>query len=54
MQIAGLIIAPVASAILVLAGAKFNNKKTLAIVVCAVLVVGVAIARYGFYATCAM
>ena len=54
MQIAGLIIAPVASAILVLAGAKFNNKKTLAIVVCAVLVVGIAIARYGFYATCAM
>ena len=30
------------------------NKKTLAIVVCAVLVVGVAIARYGFYATCSM
>ena len=54
MQIAGLVIAPVASAILVFAGAKFNNKKTLAIVVCALLVIGVAIARYGFYATCAM
>lgn len=54
MQIAGLVIAPIASAILVLAGAKFNNKKTLAIVVCALLVIGVAIARYGFYATCAM
>ena len=54
MQIAGLVIAPIASAILVFAGAKFNNKKTLAIVVCALLVIGVAIARYGFYATCAM
>lgn len=54
MQIAGLVIAPVASAILVFAGAKFSNKKTLAIVVCALLVIGVAIARYGFYATCAM
>ena len=46
--------APIASAILMFAGAKFNNKKTLAIVVCALLVIGVAIARYGFYATCAM
>ena len=54
MQIAGLVIAPIASAILVFAGAKFNNKKTLAIVVCALLVIGVASARYGFYATCAM
>ena len=54
MQIAGLVIAPVASAILVFAGAKFNNKKMLVIVVCALLVIGVAIARYGFYATCAM
>ena len=54
MQIAGLVIAPVASAILAFVGAKFNNKKTLAIVVCALLVIGVAIARYGFYATCAM
>ena len=54
MQIAGLVIAPIVTAILVFAGAKFNNKKTLAIVVCALLVIGVAIARYGFYATCAM
>ena len=54
MQIAGLVIAPIASAILVLAGSKFKNKTVLAIVVCAVLVIGVAIARYGFYATCAM
>ncbi len=54
IQIASLVIAPIASAILAFAIAKFNNKKTLAIVVCALLVIGVAIARYGFYATCAM
>lgn len=51
-QAVGLVVAPVASA--ALAASKLENKKMLAIVMCALLVIGVAIARYAFYATCAM
>ena len=53
MQV-GLVVAPVASAVLTLLASKFANKQTLAIVVCAALVIGVAVARYAFYATCAL
>ena len=51
-QAVGLVVAPVASA--ALAASKLENKKMLAIAMCALLVIGVAIARYAFYATCAM
>lgn len=54
MQIVGLVVAPVASAVLTLCAAKFANKQTLAIIVCAALIIGVAVARYAFYATCAL
>ena len=54
MQVVGLVVAPVASAVLTLLASKFANKQTLAIVVCAALVIGVAVARYAFYATCAL
>lgn len=54
MQVVGLVVAPVASAVLTLMASKFANKQTLAIVVCAALVIGVAVARYAFYATCAL
>ena len=54
MQVVGLVVAPVASAALTLLASKFANKQTLAIVVCAALVIGVAVARYAFYATCAL
>ena len=53
-QAVGLVVAPVASAALALAASKLENKKMLAIAMCALLVIGVAIARYAFYATCAM
>ena len=53
MQVVGLVVAPVASAVLTLLASKFANKQTLAIVVrCSVI--GVAVARYAFYATCAL
>ena len=51
-QIAGLVIAPVVSVVLVALSSKINNKKALAIAVCVASIVGVAIARYAFYATC--
>lgn len=51
-QVAGLIVAPVASIVLVALSSKFKNDKTLAAVVCAVSIIGIAIARYAFYATC--
>ena len=54
MQVVGLVIAPVASAVLTLLASKFANKQMLAIIVCTVLVIGVAVARYAFYATCAL
>lgn len=54
MQVAGLAIAPVAGAALTLCASKFANKQALAIAVCAVLIIGVAVARYAFYATCAL
>ena len=53
-QIIGLIVAPIASIVLVAAGSKFNNKRTLAIIVCVLAIVGVAVSRYAFYATCTM
>lgn len=53
-QIAGLVIAPVVSIVLVALSAKFKNKKALAIAVCVVSIVGIAISRYAFYATCAV
>ena len=51
-QIAGLVIAPVVSVVLVALSSKINNKKALAIAICVASIVGVAIARYAFYATC--
>lgn len=51
-QVAGLIVAPVASIVLVALSSKAKREKTLAIAICAVSVIGVAIARYAFYATC--
>ena len=51
-QIAGLVIAPVVSVALVALSSKIKNKKALAIAVCVASIVGVAIARYAFYATC--
>ena len=53
-QIAALVIAPVASIVLVALGSKFQNKRVLAVVVCVLAIVGVAISRYAFYATCTM
>lgn len=53
-QIIGLVVAPIASIVLVAAGSKFNNKRTLAIIVCVLAIVGVAVSRYAFYATCTM
>ena len=54
MQVVGLIVAPVVSAVLTLCASKFANKQTLAIVVCVAVIIGVAVARYAFYATCAL
>lgn len=51
-QIAGLVIAPVVSVALVALAPKIHNKQALAIAVCVASIVGVAIARYAFYATC--
>ncbi|MEG0302568.1 DMSO reductase [Gordonibacter sp.] len=50
-QIVGLVIAPVASIVLAALSSKIKNKKALAIAVCVVSIVGVAISRYAFYAT---
>ena len=51
-QIAGLVIAPVASVVLVALSSKIKNKTVLALAVCVVSIVGIAIARYAFYAAC--
>ena len=53
-QVAGLVVAAVAPAICVLANSKFTNKQALAWLVCVLTVVGVGVARYAFYATCAL
>lgn len=53
-QAAALVVAPVVSVALVALGSKFQNARMLAIVVLVVSVVGVAISRYAFYATCTM
>jgi DMSO reductase anchor subunit len=50
-QIAALVIAPIASIIVAACASEFKNAQTLAIVVCVLSVVGVAIGRYAFYAT---
>ena len=52
MQVVGLIVAPVASLALVFASAKFANQRTLAAIVCVLAIVGVAVARWSFYAVC--
>lgn len=51
-QIAAIVIAPVISVVLVALSSKINNKKALALAVCVASIVGIAIARYAFYATC--
>lgn len=53
-QIAALVIAPVASIVLAALSSKIKNQKALAIAVCVVSIVGIAISRYAFYATCAV
>ncbi len=54
MQIVALVVAPVASIVLVALSSKFGNAKTLAIVICILSIVGVAVSRYAFYATNAL
>ncbi|WP_225748687.1 DMSO reductase [Paraeggerthella sp. Marseille-Q4926] len=51
-QIAAIGIAPVVSSVLVAFSSKVENKKALAVAVCAASIVGIAISRYAFYATC--
>lgn len=53
-QVAGLVIAPVASIVAMALQSRFSNKRVLAILVCVLAVVGVAVARYSFYATAAL
>ncbi len=54
MQVVGLVVGAVAPAACVLAKSKFTNKQTLAWLVCVLAVIGVGVARYAFYATCAL
>lgn len=51
-QIAAIVIAPVATMVLAALSSKIKNKRALAIAVCVASIVGIAIARYAFYATC--
>ncbi len=51
-QVAGLIVAPVASIVIVALSSKIKNKNLVALLVFAVSIIGVAVARYAFYATC--
>lgn len=53
-QIAALLVAPVASIVLVALAHKIGKAKTLAIIICILSIVGVAISRYAFYATNAL
>lgn len=50
MQVAALVIAPVASIVLVALSSKFKNERALAVAVLAVMVIGVAVSRWAFYA----
>ena len=51
-QVVALIIAPVVSLALVDFSSKIENKKFVAIAICVATLIGVAVARYAFYATC--
>ena len=51
-QIVALVVAPVVSLGLVAFASKIDNKNMLAVAVCVATLVGVAVARYAFYATC--
>lgn len=54
MQIAALIIAPVASCVLLGVATKATNARAVAIAICVLSIVGVALSRWAFYATSAM
>lgn len=50
MQVVALVVAPVASLVLVALSSKFKNERALAIAVLVLMVVGVAVSRWAFYA----
>lgn len=52
LQVVGLVVAPVASIVLAVLSAKGANGKAFAVGVCVASIVGVALARYAFYAAC--
>lgn len=54
MQVIALVVAPVASIVLVSVSSKFKDARTLAIIVCVLSIIGVAISRWAFYAINAM
>lgn len=54
MQIVALVIAPAASCVLLGVATKASNARMIAIAICVLTVVGVAISRWAFYATSAM
>ncbi len=53
-QVIGLVVGALAPAACALAASKSANKQTIAWLVCVLAVVGVGVARYAFYATCAL
>lgn len=52
LLVVALVVAPILSVVLTLLAPKFSGKPTLATVICVLSIVGVAISRYAFYATC--
>ena len=53
-QIIALVVAPIASIVLVALSSKAKNARAIAVAVCVLSIVGVGISRWAFYATSAM